>query len=90
MNNVWAYITELLGNGLLWGKSQARFNRAIQKAERDGYHNAAEHIRIMLELRNRVMFEDPEKSPACDGGAKQAPAGEEGAGVGTGDARVRV
>lgn len=56
----WAYIRQLLGPGLHWGRTQAELRAAIRQAERDGMPDAAEHIRIILELRNKVMWEDPE------------------------------
>lgn len=57
----WAYIVELLGPGLHWGRSQAELQRAIDRARAEGQHEAAEHLEIILGLRNTVMME--EKSP---------------------------
>lgn len=59
----WAYIRRLFGPGLHWGRSQAELRAAIRQAEKDGEHDAAEHIQIILELRNKVMWEDLEKDP---------------------------
>lgn len=57
----WAYIRELLGPGLHWGRSQEQLFDAIDRARADGQHEAAEHLEIILEMRNRVMCE--EKTP---------------------------
>ena len=57
----WAYIHQLLGPGLHWGRSQQELNTAIQRARADGQHEAAEHLEIILGLRNVVMME--EKTP---------------------------
>jgi len=62
----WAYIRSLLGPGLLWGKSQEVFLDAIDRAREDGKEDAAQHIEIMLEMRNRVMCE--EKAPRTERG----------------------
>ena len=59
----WWYIKELLGPGLHWGKTQAQLKQAIKQAEQDNMPEAAQHIRIILRLRNRVMCEDEEKEP---------------------------
>ena len=53
----WAYIYNLLGPGLHWNRSQEEFITAIRKAQKDGQHDAAHHIEIMLNLRNRVRLE---------------------------------
>ena len=60
----WRYIRELLGPGLHWGRSQDELLAAIRRAESDGMLEAAEHLRIILRLRNKVMFEEDKKSPA--------------------------
>jgi len=57
----WAYIRSILGAGLHWQKTRQEFNDAIDRAERDGQHDAADHIRIMLRLRNKVMMDDYQK-----------------------------
>lgn len=54
----WWYIRQLLGPGLHWGRSQEELKAAIARAERDEMPEAAEHIRIILKMRNRVMVED--------------------------------
>ena len=61
----WAYIRSLLGPGLHWDKTQEQLRAAISKADREGQHDAAEHIRIILRLRNRVLmdFEQKETPP---------------------------
>lgn len=53
----WAYIRNLLGPGLHWGRSQEQYRAAVAQAEADGQHAAAAHIRIMWEMRNVVMAE---------------------------------
>ena len=53
----WAYICKLLGPGLLWSKTKEQLADAITLAEKDGQHAAADHLRGMLELRNKVMFD---------------------------------
>lgn len=57
MNAPWPYIRALLGPGLHWSKSQGQIQAAIQRAERDGQHAAADHLRIILERRNLVNME---------------------------------
>lgn len=61
----WGYIRKLLGSGLHWGKTQEELRAAIAQAERDGMHHAAEHLRIILRLRNKVMME--KENPAQGG-----------------------
>lgn len=56
----WWYIRQLLGPGLHWGKSQEELRVAISQARKDQMPEAAEHLRIILELRNEVMFEEKE------------------------------
>jgi hypothetical protein len=53
----WGYIRNVLGPGLHWGRTQEQYRAAIARAEADGQHEAAEHIRIILQLRNAVMME---------------------------------
>lgn len=53
----WWYIRYLLGPGLHWGRSKTELQRAIEQAEKDNMPEAAEHLRIILELRNRVMID---------------------------------
>ena len=60
--NIWTYIYELLGPGLHWGRTRAELLAAIGRAEQDKQHEAAEHLRIILRLRDDVMM-DGEKSP---------------------------
>ena len=62
----WAYIRQLLGPGLHWGRTQDELNAAIDRARVDGQHDAAEHLEIILELRNFVMCE--EKTPRTERG----------------------
>lgn len=59
----WGYIYKVLGPGLHWNKSQAQIRAAIAQAEKDGQQDAADHIRIILKLRNEVMMESEEKDP---------------------------
>lgn len=56
----WAYIRQLLGPGLHWGKPQSVFLDAIDKAREEGQHDAAEHIEAILDMRNSVMCEEKE------------------------------
>jgi hypothetical protein len=58
---VWEYISELLGAGLYWGKSQDELLQAIDRAKKGGRKDAADHLRIILKNRNAVMFEEPKK-----------------------------
>jgi hypothetical protein len=64
----WGYIRKLLGSGLHWGKTQEELQAAIAQAEQDGMSKAAEHIRIILRLRNKVMME--KENPAQGGAVK--------------------
>lgn len=66
----WAYIYRLLGPGLHWGRSQQELNTAIQRARAEGQHEAAEHLEIILGLRNVVMME--EKTPRTRRGEDDA------------------
>lgn len=66
----WAYIHQLLGPGLHWGRSQQELNTAIQRARAEGQHEAAEHLEIILGLRNVVMME--EKTPRTRRGKDDA------------------
>lgn len=61
--NTWSYIASILGPGLHWGHSAEKLQSAIRQAKADHQPDAAEHLRIILELRNRVMCEDPDKKP---------------------------
>jgi len=76
----WWYIRQLLGPGLHWGRSQAELRAAITQAERDRMPEAAEHLRIILRMRNQVMFEDEEKEPRTGAGSQdgQEEASKEG------------
>lgn len=61
----WWYIRQLLGPGLHWGRSKEELRAAIAQAEKDNMPEAADHIRIILELRNRVMVDtEDKKDPA--------------------------
>lgn len=57
----WAYILQLLGPGLHWGRTHEELRAAIDRARADGQEEAAEHLEIILELRDFVMCE--EKTP---------------------------
>lgn len=74
----WWYIVKLLGPGLHWGRSQEELRRAIAQADRDGMSEAAEHLRIILGLRNAVMMEteEEEKMPRTQAGQKEPNSGE--------------
>lgn len=50
----WAYIRSLLGVGLHWGRSREELEAAIVKAEKEGQPMAAEHLRIILAMRDAV------------------------------------
>lgn len=50
----WAYIRKILGPGLHWNRTKEELEIAIKKAEKDGKRDAADHIRIILGLRNTV------------------------------------
>ena len=63
----WAYIVRLLGPGLHWGRTQEELLKAIQRAREDGQHEAAEHIEIILGLRNYVMCEEKEPHQSDEG-----------------------
>ncbi len=54
----WWYIKNLLGPGLHWGKTKEELEVAIRKAESDNMLDAAEHLRIILKLRNQVMMDE--------------------------------
>lgn len=58
----WAYILKLLGPGLHWSRQREELLAAVATAERDGNPAAAEHIRIILRLRDEVMMHE-EKDP---------------------------
>lgn len=55
--NTWAYIRAILGPGLHWTRSAQELQDAIKRAELDGQHKAAEHLRIILDTRNKVAFD---------------------------------
>jgi hypothetical protein len=57
----WAYIRSLLGPGLHWDRTQPQLLAAIAQADKDGQPDAAEHIRIILRLRNRVLMDVEQK-----------------------------
>lgn len=59
----WKLIYALIGPGLHWNKPRHVFLRAIEEAERRGRQDVAEHLRIMLELRDAVTFETPTQDP---------------------------
>jgi len=61
MSSVWTYIQHLLGEGFQWGKSQKELKAAILRAEADDNKEAVEHLKIILDRRNFVNFETPEK-----------------------------
>lgn len=59
----WKYIRQLIGPGSHWSRTQQELLDAIAQAEADNMPAAADHIRIILKLRNRVLFETPQKTP---------------------------
>ena len=61
----WAYIYRLLGPGLHWGRTREELHTAIARAESDGQLAAAQHLRVILGLRDAVAFDAPaaEKHP---------------------------
>lgn len=61
--NTWSYIASILGPGLLYDKTAAELQAAIKRADHDGQPDAAEHLRIILGMRNRVMCDDPDRQP---------------------------
>jgi hypothetical protein len=65
----WRYINKLLGPGSHWGRTQQELLDAIAQAEADNMTAAAGHIRIILALRNKVLFETPaQKTPGTEAG----------------------
>jgi len=59
----WQLIRELLGPGLHWSKTQKDFQIAIAKARALGREDAAQHLEIMWERRNAVVFESKASQP---------------------------
>lgn len=59
----WPYINAILGPGLHWGKTAQELQVAIKRAELDRQPDAADHLRIILGLRNQVAFDGSEKNP---------------------------
>lgn len=53
---IWQTVRQLLGPGLQWAKTQEELETAIRTAEQLGQPAAADHIRIILERRNRVCW----------------------------------
>jgi hypothetical protein len=53
----WTYIRAILGPGLHWTRSAQELQDAIKRAELDGQAAAAEHLRIILDTRNKVAFD---------------------------------
>lgn len=53
----WTYIRAILGPGLHWTRTAQELQDAIKRAELDGQHKAAEHLRIILDTRNKVAFD---------------------------------
>ncbi len=56
----WWYIRRLLGPGLHWGKTDEELQAAIRQAYKDQMPEAAEHLEIIQDLRQTVMFEEKE------------------------------
>jgi hypothetical protein len=59
----WKMILELVGTGLHYAKPRQVFIDAIDEADRRGRQDVVEHLRIMLSLRDTVMFDQPKKDP---------------------------
>lgn len=59
----WKIIYELIGPEAHWAKPRQLFLDAIAEAERRGHQDAADHIRIMLDLRDTVNFDKPKAQP---------------------------
>lgn len=53
----WTYIHAILGPGMHWSRTPNELHDAIRRAELDGQKAAAEHLRIILDLRNKVAFD---------------------------------
>ena len=53
----WTYIHAILGPGMHWSRTTKELHDAINRAELDGQKAAAEHLRIILDLRNKVAFD---------------------------------
>lgn len=56
-------ISELIGTGLHWSKPRSVFLDGIAEAERRGRQDVADHLRIMLDLRDTVTFDSPPLPP---------------------------
>jgi hypothetical protein len=59
----WKMILDLVGTGLHYNKPRQVFLDAIDEADRRGRQDVVEHLRIMLSLRDTVMFDQPKKDP---------------------------
>lgn len=57
----WGEIYRLIGAGPIWLKERQAFLDAIKSAEDRKLNNVAHHLRIMLELRDKVMFDKPKQ-----------------------------
>lgn len=55
----WKSVLELIGPGIHWNKPRELFLKAIQEAEARQREDVAEHIRIILRLRDRVKCDTP-------------------------------
>jgi len=55
----WKMILDLIGDGLHWNKPRQVFLDGIAEAERLGRQDVADHLRIMLDLRDTVCFDKP-------------------------------
>lgn len=53
----WPYIASLLGHSQPWMRDAATLRQAIERAEKEGRQDAAEHLRIMLERQRAVAFD---------------------------------
>lgn len=58
----WDYLSQLLGPGIHWGRPPEEWRLLIEQAIRDDRPDAAEHLKIMANLRDKVMFDRPSES----------------------------
>jgi hypothetical protein len=55
----WKYITQLMGDGSLWSRSQHELLAFIAKAEEDGRPDAAEHLPSMPTAAHHKRLQPP-------------------------------
>lgn len=59
---VWNYIVGLLGVKSHWARTREELAAAEQRAVAEGRPDAADHIRIISDLRDKVAFDTEEKA----------------------------